>query len=121
MKTVTQDKLDTLTEEHHKEVCEQKETTDNTFGDKVKQRAYDILQNTHRNDSQTNYFQALEEIRKEMCDCAEFVKTFTIVTAQPHIEEEKYEDKPAEYEEEDLEKINQEKKTKKMSIRKKKS
>ena len=56
-----------------------------------------------------------------MCDCAEFVKTFTIVTAQPHIEEEKYEDKPAEYEEEDLEKINQEKKTKKMSIRKKKS
>ena len=35
MQTVTQDKLDTLTEEHHKEVCEQKETTDNTFGDKV--------------------------------------------------------------------------------------
>ena len=28
MQTVTQDKLDTLTEEHHKEVCEQKETTD---------------------------------------------------------------------------------------------
>ena len=114
MQTVTQDKLDTLTEEHHKEVCEQKETTDNTFGDKVKQRAYDIWQSTHRNDSQTNYFQALEEIRKEMCDCAEFVKTFTIVTAQPHIEEEKYEDKPAEYEkeEEDLEKINQEEKNK---------
>ena len=79
MTEVLQEELNTLKDQHHKEVCAQKEFNDSTFGDKVRERAYIIWCNTKREDSQTNYFQALEEIRKEMSDCEEYLKQFIVV------------------------------------------
>ena len=76
---VLQEELNTLKNQHHQEVCVQKEFNDSTFGDKVRTRAYMIWCNTRRNDSQSNYYQALEELRKELCDCEEYLKHFKVV------------------------------------------
>ena len=116
MTEVLQDELNNIKDQHHQEVCVQKEFNDSTFGDKVRERAYMIWCNTKRNDSKTNYYQALEEIRKEMCDCEEYLKQFVVVkekkkfTAEP-IKEVDEEDEKSKREEEQR-KLEEEKRLK---------
>ena len=109
MTEVLQEELNTLKDQHHKEVCAQKEFNDSTFGDKVRERAYIIWCNTKREDSQTNYFQALEEIRKEMCDCEEYLKQFIVVK-----EKKKFVAEPIKEVDEEDEKIKKKEEQKKI-------
>ena len=65
MTEVLEEEVNGLKNSHHQNVCEKAEYNDPTFSDKVKTRAYEIWCRTRREDPNTNYYQALDEIRKE--------------------------------------------------------
>lgn len=64
---------------HHQDSCSLKENEDSEFDNKVKKRAYEIWETTSKQDERTNYFQAVEEMRKELCDCDSFAKQYQII------------------------------------------
>lgn len=64
---------------HHQDSCSLKENEDPEFDNKVKKRAYEIWETTRKQDERTNYFQAVEEMRKELCDCDSFAKQYQII------------------------------------------